>query len=284
MNINSYVSLLQGKPLSLNTETPVDNIVESGILRDVLQQAIDRQAFILMGQPIVSTMLTAQPVMSLRGKVHYHEILIRLKTSDDKLIFPDRFLPIARKGGLMPALDITVIEQTFRFMQVRKDTDPDCHFSINLTPESLQQSDFLDNISTLFNKYNITPDRIIFEIIESEILDNDNVSDVLRGLRNAGSKIAIDDFGTGASSYDRLRTLNADILKIDGSFIKNILDDPFSYCAVESFCKIAKLKNMEIVAEFVENEEIAQILTDMGIDWLQGYHIGKPVPVESAKL
>lgn len=184
----------------------------------------------------------------------------------------------------MPALDITVIEQTFRFMQIRKNSDPDCHFSINLTPESLQQSDFLDNISTLFKKYHIAPARIIFEIIESEILDNNNVSDVLRSLRHAGCKIAIDDFGTGASSYDRLRLLDADILKIDGSFIKNIIDDPFSYCAVKSFCEIAKLKHMEIVAEFVENEEIAQKLTEMGIDWLQGYHIGKPVPVELAKL
>jgi EAL domain-containing protein (putative c-di-GMP-specific phosphodiesterase class I) len=284
LNINSYISLMHGRPLSLSPTVPGDNIVESGIIRDVLQQAIDRKSLMLMAQPIVSTMLTAQPVMSLRGKVHYHEILIRLKTAEDKLIFPDTFLPLARKGGLLPALDITVIEQTFRFMQTRKDSDPDCHFSINLTPESLNQTDFLDNITTLFKKYNIAPCRIIFEIIESEIIDNDNVSDVLRTLRNAGSKIAIDDFGTGASSYERLRLLNADILKIDGSFIKNIIDDPFSYCAVKSFCEMAKLKNMEIVAEFVENEEIALKLAEMGIDWLQGYHIGKPVPVELAEL
>ncbi len=284
LNINSYISLLHGRPLSLSPTVPGDNIVESGMIRDVLQQAIDRQSLLLMAQPIVSTVLTAQPVISLRGKIHYHEILIRLKTADGKLIFPDTFLPLARKDGLLPALDITVIEQTFRFMQTRKTSDPDCYFSINLTPESLYQTDFLDNVSTLFKKYSIAPYRIIFEIIESEILDNDNVSDILRSLRNAGSKIAIDDFGTGSSSYDRLRVLNADILKIDGSFIKNIIDDPFSYCAVKSFCEMAKLKNMEIVAEFVENEEIAQMLTEMGIDWLQGYHIGKPIPVEQAEL
>lgn len=284
LNINSYISLLNGRPLSLNPTVPGDNIIESGMIRDVLQQAIDRQSLMLMAQPIVSTMLTAQPVISLRGKLRYHEILIRLKTTDNKLIFPDTFLPLARKGGLLPALDITVIEQTFRFMQTRKNSEPDCYFSINLTPESLHQTDFLDNISALFKKYNIAPYRIIFEIIESEILDNENVSDILRSLRNAGSKIAIDDFGTGSSSYERLRNLNADILKIDGSFIKNIISDPFSYCAVKSFCEVAKLKNMEIVAEFVENEEIAHMLTGMGVDWLQGYHIGKPVPVELAKL
>ena len=103
-------------------------------------------------------------------------------------------------------------------------------------------------------------------------------------MRDIGSKIAIDDFGTGSSSYERLRNLNADILKIDGSFIKNIITDPFSHHAVKSFCDIAKLKNMEIVAEFVENEEIANMLTGMGVDWLQGYYVGKPVPVEVAKL
>lgn len=75
--------------------------------------------------------------------------------------------------------------------------------------------------------------------------------------------------------------LEADILKIDGSFIRNILDDEFSRSSVRSFCEVAKLKNMEVVAEFVENEEIEKILIDMGIDWLQGYYIGKPVPVET---
>ncbi len=284
LNINSYISLFHGKPLSINEFIPKNSIVSSGLIRDTLQQAIDTQTFLLMAQPIVSTILTAQPIISISGKTRYHEILTRLSTVDGKLIFPDTFIPVARKSGLLPALDITVIEQTFRFMHSHKDSDPDCYFSINLTPESMNQTDFLDNIFTLFKKYSIAPSRIIFEIIESEIIDNENVSNILRSLREAGSKIAIDDFGTGASSYERLRTLNADILKIDGSFIKNIIDDPFSYCAVESFCKIAKLKNMEIVAEFVENEEIAQKLTEMGVDWLQGYHIGKPIPVELVDL
>ncbi|MGE9805818.1 EAL domain-containing protein, partial [Escherichia coli] len=88
-------------------------------------------------------------------------------------------------------------------------------------PDSLNKIDFLDNVFTLFRKYSIAPKRIIFEVIESDIIDNANVTDVLRALRKAGSKIAIDDFGTGASSYSRLRTLDADILKIDGSFIRN---------------------------------------------------------------
>ena len=284
LNTQSYISLMQGQPLLLSPQVPGDKIVSQAVIRHMLQKAIDRKSFELMAQPIVSTMLVVQPIVSTTGLTRYHEILIRIKMVDGKLIFPDTILPVAREAGLLPALDITVIEQTFRFIQSRQKSDPSSHFSINLTPDSLNKIDFLDNVFTLFRKYSITPKRIIFEIIESDIIDNANVTDVLRALRKAGSKIAIDDFGTGASSYSRLRTLDADILKIDGSFIRNILTDEFSRCAVRSFCEVAKLKNMEVVAEFVENEEIEKILITMGIGWLQGYHIGKPVPIELAEL
>ncbi|HCT9708242.1 TPA: EAL domain-containing protein [Citrobacter werkmanii] len=284
LNTQSYISLMQGQPLLFNPQMPGDRIVSQAVIRHMLQKAIDRQSFELMAQPIVSTMLVVQPIVSTTGLTRYHEILIRMKMVDGKLIFPDTILPVAREAGLLPALDITVIEQTFRFIQSRQKSEPNSHFSINLTPDSLNKIDFLDNVFTLFKKYAIAPERIIFEVIESDIIDNANVTDVLRALRKAGSKIAIDDFGTGASSYSRLRTLDADILKIDGSFIRNILTDEFSRCAVRSFCEVAKLKKMEVVAEFVENEEIEKMLISMGIGWLQGYHIGKPVPIELAQL
>ncbi|MBJ8371461.1 EAL domain-containing protein [Citrobacter cronae] len=284
LNTQSYISLMQGQPLLLNPQMPGNRIVSQAVIRHMLQKAIDRQSFELMAQPIVSTMLVVQPIVSTTGLTRYHEILIRIKMVDGKLIFPDTILPVAREAGLLPALDITVIEQTFRFIQSRQKSEPNSHFSINLTPDSLNKIDFLDNVFTLFRKYAIAPERIIFEVIESDIIDNANVTDVLRALRKAGSKIAIDDFGTGASSYSRLRTLDADILKIDGSFIRNILTDEFSRCAVRSFCEVAKLKKMEVVAEFVENEEIEKMLITMGIGWLQGYHIGKPVPIDLAQL
>lgn len=284
LKINSYISLCQGRPLSINEFTHGDNITHSGVIRDILQKGIDRQSFLLMAQPIIATVKTPPSEISNREKNRYHEILTRLETEDGKLIFPDTFLPVARRSGLFPALDITVIEQTLRFIHSRRESDPDCIFSINLTPESMNRIDFLDNVLSLSRKYNTPLSCIIFEIIESEILDNENVLKIIKNIRAAGAKIAIDDFGTGSSSYERLRNLDADILKIDGSFIKNITNDQFSYCAVKAFCEIAKLKKMQIVAEFVENEEIAKMLSEMGVDWLQGYYIGKPVPIELAEL
>jgi len=103
----------------------------------------------------------------------------------------------------------------------------------------------------------------------------------VRSLKSLGCRVAIDDFGTGFSSHARLRDVSADILKIDGSFIREITESELSHYIVESFCHVAKMKNMQVVAEYVENENIQLCLERMNVDWLQGYHIGKPVPLLS---
>lgn len=270
LNASSFVSLQQGKPKAFNPVTPGDNVVSPGVIRHMLQRAIDRQSFMLVAQPIVST----------RNKPHYYEVLIRMKTINNKLFFPDSFLPLAHDAGLLAKIDLAVIEQTFHFMQLCQESQPQSRFSINLTPQSLIKTDFLMRLRKLFSRYSIKPERVTFEIIESDIIDSMTALKVLRQLRELGCKIAIDDFGTGASSYSRLKNLEADILKIDGSFIRNIANDEFDRHTVMSFCEAAKLKNMEVVAEFVESEEIKQMLTAMGVDWLQGYHTGKPMPIE----
>ncbi len=103
----------------------------------------------------------------------------------------------------------------------------------------------------------------------------------LSRLRAMGCRIAIDDFGTGYASYARLKSINADILKIDGSFIRNIVTSSLDYQIVESMCHLARMKNMQVVAEYVESEEIKNVACSLGIDYLQGYVIGKPQPLES---
>lgn len=270
LNASTFISLQQGKPVAFNSAISGDNVVSPGAIRHMLQKAIDRQSFMLVAQPVVST----------GNKPHYYEILMRMKTMSNKLFFPDSFLPLAHDAGLLARIDMVVIEQTFRFMHSREKSQPQSRFSINLTPQSLVKTNFLVQLRKLFTQYAIKPERITFEIIESDMIDSMTALKVLRQLRQSGCKIAIDDFGTGASSYARLKNLEADILKIDGSFIRNIVNDEFDRHTVMAFCEAAKLKNMEVVAEFVESEEIKKILTEMGVDWLQGYYTGKPVPVE----
>lgn len=246
---------------------------EAGFLsmRNLLQKAIDQQSFELFAQPIVST----------KGLATYHEILIRLRTEDNQRLFPDTFLPLSRDAGISALVDMTVLEQTFRFMQCHDEHISAQRFALNLMPQTLCCSTFIRDVELLFQKYQILPERIIFEVIESDFFSNHLAEDNLRQLRQFGCKIAIDDFGTGYASHSRLRNLDADILKIDGSFIREILETPFDYDTVTAFCQAAHSRNMEVVAEYVENEAIQAELVRIGIDWLQGYHTGKPVPVET---
>lgn len=123
---------------------------------------------------------------------------------------------------------------------------------------------------------------MIFEITESNSLTNlEQANQTLGQLQQMGCSVAIDDFGTGYASYSRLKNVNADILKIDGSFIRNIVSNSLDYQIVASICHLARMKKMQVVAEYVENEEIRSAVVALGIDYLQGYLIGKPEPLEN---
>lgn len=274
LNACALVSLRTGEPEAFLPKASSGNEINSGSIRHFLQQSIDRKSFILVIQPIVST--SCKPT--------YYEVLIRMKVFNNQIFFPDTFLPLAHDAGLLADLDMVVIEQTFRVINSHINQLYGSRFSINITPQSLVKLNFMARLKKLFTLYAIPPEQIVFEIIESDIIDSDTVMKNLQHIREFGCKIAIDDFGTGASSYSRLKSLEADILKIDGSFIHNIVNDKFDRHTVSSFCEAAKLKNMEIVAEFVETKEIKEILIEMGVDWLQGYYTGKPLPIEQVNF
>jgi diguanylate cyclase/phosphodiesterase len=140
-------------------------------------------------------------------------------------------------------------------------------------------------VADLLKKYNIQAWQIIFEITESQSLSYpEQAMQNMEQLQTLGCRIAIDDFGTGYASYARLKKINADILKIDGSFIKNLLTSSLDHQIVASICHLARMKNMLVVAEYVETEEIRQAAAGLGIDYLQGYFIGKPEPLETLAI
>lgn len=248
-----------------------ESVISTVQIRHLLQETLDRQSFVLVAQPIVST----------RGHAPYHEILIRMRTADNTLIFPDTFLPVARNADITTQVDMVVIEQTLRFMLQNITKTVGQQFSINLMSQTLCRAEFIPQVTALFKQYRVAPERIIFEVIESDIFDITLAIDTLQRLRQLGCKIAIDDFGTGYASQSRLKNLDADILKIDGSFVRNILQSKFDHYTVESFCKAAHIKRMQVVAEYVEDEAIKQELEKIGVDWLQGYHTGRPEPLEN---
>lgn len=271
LGIVSGLSLVNGKPENLEAQS--SRIIESYIvgrtdIRTVLQKTLDNDAFVLMAQPIVST----------RGEERYHEILLRMLDEEGRFIPPDRFLPVATEAGLAPDIDLWVIRNTLKTMQQH----PERSFSINLAPVTVCRGSFVHHVQLLLTEFGVNPQRIIFEITEADALsDTEQSQNTVRSLKSLGCRVAIDDFGTGFSSHARLRDVSADILKIDGSFIREITESEVSHYIVESFCHVAKMKNMQVVAEYVENEKIQRCLERMNVDWLQGYHIGKPVPLLS---
>ncbi len=234
-----------------------------------LQQALEHNHFFLM----------AQPITGMRGDV-YHEILLRMKGENDELIGPDSFLPVAHEFGLSSSIDMWVIEHTLQFMAENRAKMPAHRFAINLSPTSVCQARFPVEVSQLLDKYQIEAWQLIFEVTESNALTNVKQAQItLQHLQELGCQIAIDDFGTGYASYARLKNVNADLLKIDGSFIRNIVSNSLDYQIVASICHLARMKKMRVVAEYVENEEIREAVLSLGIDYMQGYLIGKPQPL-----
>lgn len=268
--------------LSLSTNHP-ENLQQRGAVnlqRDLkgkvammnqLQRALEQDEFTLM----------IQPVRGLRGD-HYHEVLLRMPDERGELISPDMFLPVAQEFGLSSRVDLWVLERTLRFLTEHRDRLPGQRFAINLAPSTVCRAQLPLEVSRLLRKYSVEAWQLVFEITESSSFGNSPLAaQTLRQLQQMGVRIAIDDFGTGYASYARLKSVDADILKIDGSFIRNIVSNSLDYQIVASICHLARMKKMLVVAEYVETEEIRSAVHALGIDYVQGYLIGKPVPLDS---
>ncbi|MEG5549308.1 EAL domain-containing protein [Enterobacter wuhouensis] len=236
-----------------------------------LQRALDQSEFTLM----------VQPVRGLRGD-RYHEVLLRMPDDNGNFIAPDRFLPVAQEFGLSSRVDLWVLERTLGFLAEHRDRLPGQRFAINLAPSTVCRAQFPLEVSRLLAKYSVEAWQLIFEVTESTTYGNAELAiHTLRQLQKMGVRIAIDDFGTGYASYARLKSVDADILKIDGNFIRNIVSNSLDYQIVASICHLARMKKMLVVAEYVETEEIRSAVHALGIDYVQGSLIGKPVDLDS---
>ncbi|WP_330983009.1 MULTISPECIES: EAL domain-containing protein [Enterobacterales] len=270
----AHLSLVSGSPESLQHRNAMhlqQRLKDKIKMMNHLQLALEHGKFQLMAQPIVGT----------RGD-NYHEVLLRLEGEDGQLIAPDDFLPVAHEFGLSSRIDLWVLDNTLRFMDQHRDVLPGLRLSINISPSSACGSRFPKTVEEHLKRHNIQGWQVIFEITESQSLSHpEQASQNMEQLRALGCRIAIDDFGTGYASYARLKKVSADILKIDGSFIMNLLSSSLDYQIVSSICHLARMKNMQVVAEYVETEEIRDAALGLGIDYLQGFCIGKPEPLEN---
>ncbi len=220
-------------------------------------------------------LLARQPIVHCAGLgVPHWEILLRLRDEDGDIVTPGFFLPAAERFGMMPRIDRFVVEQITDFIAADARGN-DC-YAVNLSGASLGDERLIAFIHERV-KQCPNPARLCFEITETSAISNlAQVGEIIGELRQLGCLFSLDDFGTGMASFDYLRSLPVDFLKIDGSFIKDIADNPISLAMVRAVNDIAHLMGMRTVAEFVETHQIATVLRGIGIDYLQGYAFGRP--------
>lgn len=215
-----------------------------------------------------------QPIQSsFSGENGIHELLMRISV-DGKIISAYEFIEAAESMSVINQMDLMVIENAFKKIVEEK---YEGILFINLSPKSLIVGNYADAITRLIRKYDISKDNIVFEITERETVTNFSILEkFVINLKMSGYKFAIDDFGSGFSSFHYIKKFPIDYLKIDGEFILNINKDKKDKAFVQSILTLAKELNVETIAEFVEDEETAVTLRKMGVDYMQGYHIGKP--------
>ncbi len=225
--------------------------------------------------------LYAQPIVPLDSSndIHY-ELLIRMTGEDGKLIPPGAFLPAAERYNLITNIDNWVIDHTFNLLSENQEFLEQINYvSINISGHSLASLEFQRYVINKFMYLNIKPEKICFEITETAIISNLNIAKLfIKKMKAIGCQFALDDFGSGLSSFGYLKILDVDYLKIDGMFVKDIVDDPIDHAMIKSINEIGHVMGMKTIAEFVENDEIKGMLREIGVDYAQGYGIGKPMP------
>lgn len=241
-----------------------DNALKNIETIHIIKTAIDNRKIISYFQPIVNNQTQ---------KIEKYESLVRLVTEDGQLLTPFYFLETAKKGRYYSKITRIVLENSFAALY----KIPEASISINLSVHDIERDEITTYIEKLLLQHEGEAHRIIFELLESEdIKDFALVKKFIQNVKTKGVRIAIDDFGTGYSNFERLLSYEPDILKIDGSLIKNIHNNQINQHIVETMILFAKKQHLSTVAEFVENEAIYEIVRDMGIDYSQGYYFGRP--------
>jgi diguanylate cyclase (GGDEF)-like protein/PAS domain S-box-containing protein len=209
---------------------------------------------------------------------HYYEILLRMRDKEGKIVPPSAFLPAAERYNLTSQIDRWVVENYFCWLANNPQHNAELtRVSINLSGHSLADKELKLFVLNAFEKHKIPYKKVCFEITESmAILKMDETLEFINTFHKLGCLFALDDFGSGFSSYSYLKNLPVDQVKIDGSFVKDILVDPINMAMVNSIKDVSKAMGMETVAEFVESTEIMIELGKMGVDFAQGYGVSKP--------
>ncbi|NLP44828.1 MAG: EAL domain-containing protein [Peptococcaceae bacterium] len=239
-----------------------------------LAEAVEKELFSLHFQPVVDI---------LTGEVIHHEGLLRLNENEDILLYPENFIPLAERFGLMPQIDSQVIKLAFAALEKY----PELKLFINLSGLSLGDESLLDGIEKAILRKGLQPSRLGFEITETAaVKDLVTAERWINRLKSIGCYFALDDFGIGYSSFSYLQNLPVDFVKIDGSYIRELDKNSKHRVFIQAMSMLIKSLDKKIIAESVENNTVLKILKENGVNYVQGHYLGKPenVPVYRQKL
>jgi diguanylate cyclase (GGDEF)-like protein/PAS domain S-box-containing protein len=241
-----------------------------------INNALEEGRFELFRQTIL-------PLQTTESGAHY-ELLLRMRDEAGKIVGPDNFMTAAERYGITPSIDRWVIENAFRWLVSEADEREKLTMcSINLSGQSLGDDKFLPYVIDQFHRSGLDATKICFEITETAAIASfSQANRFIQALKELGCKFALDDFGTGLSSFGYLKHFPVDYLKIDGSFVKEILHDPIDREMVRSINEIGHLTGKQTIAEFAENQEIINMLRSLGVDYAQGYGVSQPTRVLKA--
>ncbi|HCD12498.1 EAL domain-containing protein [Shewanella sp.] len=228
-------------------------------------------------------LLYFQPIQGLNGCCRRQrlEILLRIRDNSGRILPPAQFIAAAERFKLMPEVDREVIRKAFLWLSEHSQLWSELCISINLSGNSLGSEGMLDYIAEMQGRYGIPSSCVCFEITETSAIQNrTRAMEMLNQLRRLGFAFALDDFGSGFASYGYLRELPVDYVKIDGCFVRHLASNAKDYAIVKSIHDVCRVMGIETVAEFVENQEIVDKLLEIGVDYAQGYAIGRPKPLE----
>lgn len=239
-----------------------------------IRQALAEDRFQLYCQPFVA-------IHDDQQGIDHYELLLRMQDENGQVIQPMAFLPAAERYNIMPELDRWVVNRALTRMRDNP-LEKASIISINLSGHSLSDCSFLDYVINKFEHTQVNPEHICFEITEtSAILNLSHAMAFIAALRKLGCKFSLDDFGSGLSSFQYLKDLEVDYLKIDGAFVSDMVDDPIDRAFVEAINQVGHTMNIKTIAEYVESEAIMKQLASINVDYAQGYFIAEPSRFEN---
>lgn len=239
------------------------------------QEAEDQNKLIIETVSHKNIQLALQPVVKANEhtSIKFYECLARIVDKDHNIIPAYKFIPFIEEMGFMHLLDRQVLGKVFEILTKKSDIS----LSMNLTPSSINDTEWIEKFTELAKNHPNAATRLIIEMTETlAITDFQKMANFLKKIRETGVKVAIDDFGVGFTSFQYFRDLPVDIVKIDGSYIRDISSNPANQILVKTITSLAKNFNIQIVAEFVDSLEDAKLLNSYGVDYFQGYFFGKP--------